>query len=104
MFMRIFFVRQFKLAAMAVMAFTISWIFLTILVELLICQPIEANWSPLPPVGICGDRRAAFASVGIFDIVNQLAILMLPLPMITKLGMETRYKIVTACVLSVGVL
>ncbi|KAI0385918.1 hypothetical protein F5Y04DRAFT_160013 [Hypomontagnella monticulosa] len=104
MFMNIFFSRRFRLAAMVTIAFTITWMFLTLLLELFVCHPIEKNWNFRSTIGHCGDQRAAFASVGVVDILTQLTILMLPLPTIVKLEMEWRYKIVTACVFSIGIL
>ncbi|KAI0147968.1 hypothetical protein F4776DRAFT_605373 [Hypoxylon sp. NC0597] len=104
MFMRLFFDHRFKFAAKATIALTIAWVLQTILVELLICRPIEMNWNFRKPEGTCGDQKAALASVGIVDVINHLAILMIPLPMILKLGAEIRYRIATVCIFSIGIL
>ncbi|KAI1208991.1 uncharacterized protein F4807DRAFT_106295 [Annulohypoxylon truncatum] len=104
MFMRTFFGTHFMLAAKATMALTIAWMLLIVLVNLLMCHPINTYWDLQTPGGFCGDQRAAFASVGIVDITNQLMILMLPLPMIWKLGVEIRYRVVTVCIFTIGIL
>ncbi|KAI1372738.1 hypothetical protein F4677DRAFT_449221 [Hypoxylon crocopeplum] len=104
MFMRIFFVNRYKLAAIVVMVFTIVWVFLTVLMELLLCRPMEMNWNSRTPGGTCGDQKAGLVAVGILDIINQLAILMLPLPVVLKVGMDMRYKIITACIFGIGIL
>ncbi|KAI2602352.1 hypothetical protein GGR54DRAFT_525559 [Hypoxylon sp. NC1633] len=104
MFMRIVLVGRYKFAAMAAMVFSIAWVCLTVLIELLMCRPIEMSWYIQMPGASCGDHKAAVAAVGIIDIINQLAILMLPLPVILKLEMQTRCKIITACIFSIGLL
>ncbi|KAI1482821.1 hypothetical protein K445DRAFT_309252 [Daldinia sp. EC12] len=103
MLIRIFFDHRFKLAAIATLVFTIAWITLSMLIEFLICQPIEMNWN-VGIAGTCGDQKAAFAAMSLINIINQLTILVLPLPMILKLQMEWRYKIVTICIFSIGIL
>ncbi|KAI8957963.1 hypothetical protein F5Y11DRAFT_360394 [Daldinia sp. FL1419] len=103
MLIRIFFDHRFKLAAIATLVFTIAWIVLSMLVEFFICQPIEMNWH-LGMAGTCGDQKVAFAALSVINIVNQLMILALPLPMILKLQMEWRYKIVTICIFSISIL
>ncbi|KAI1469910.1 uncharacterized protein F4812DRAFT_306549 [Daldinia caldariorum] len=103
MLIRIFFDRRFKLAAIATMVFTVAWIILSILIEFLICRPAEINWQ-IRTAGTCGDQKAAFAAISLINVINQLMILALPLPMILKLQMEWRYKIVTICIFSIGIL
>lgn len=105
MFMRIFFARRCKLAATAAIALTVACVLSTIIVNLLICRPISLNWRvPLGPGNGCGNSGVAFLAIGIIDIVNQLAILMLPFPTIIRLGMETRYKVMTAFIFGIGIL
>ncbi|KAI1871787.1 hypothetical protein JX265_005773 [Neoarthrinium moseri] len=104
MLMRIFITPTFRLVAIAVMIFSALWIVLTILIGLLICRPIEMNWNPFTPGGSCGDQIAAFASIGIVDILNEVTILALPIPMVWKLRMPMRYKVALACVFGAGIL
>ncbi|KAI1775621.1 hypothetical protein F4818DRAFT_414395 [Hypoxylon cercidicola] len=105
MFMRIFLAPRFKLVAIAVIALTVACVLSTVLVSLLICQPIALNWQTPPmTMGACGDQDAAYLAIGIIDVVNQLAILMLPLPSIIKLGVVKRYKVIMAILFSIGIL
>ncbi|KAK7980162.1 phosphoglycerate mutase-like protein [Apiospora arundinis] len=102
--MSILWMRGFAIAANVVMAFTIGWALMTILMGLLICHPVEMNWNPFTPGGKCGDQVAAFGAVGIIDMVNELAILTLPIPMVLQLRMPFRYKAALFCVFGAGVL
>ncbi|KAI1288783.1 hypothetical protein F5Y03DRAFT_379156 [Xylaria venustula] len=51
---RIFFTRQFRKATFLVMGVTVVWMLQTILIGLLICQPIQLNWDPTAR-GTCGN-------------------------------------------------
>ncbi|KAI1761838.1 hypothetical protein GGR53DRAFT_451511 [Hypoxylon sp. FL1150] len=103
MFMRIFFARQFKPPIVAATTFTVVCVLSTVMANLLICRPISLNWHVLQgSKDVCGDQDAAFLVIGIIDIINQLAILSLPFP-IMRLGMETRYKVMTAFIFVFGI-
>lgn len=104
MLKRIFITREFAIAANIVMAFTLAWALMTILMGLLICHPVEMNWNPFTPGGRCGDQVAAFGAIGIVDMINELAILALPIPMVLQLMMPFRYKAALFCVFGAGVL
>ncbi|ORY58542.1 uncharacterized protein BCR38DRAFT_400322 [Pseudomassariella vexata] len=104
MFMRIFFVRRFQIAGVIVMGFSIAWMILTMLIGILICQPIQMNWDPATPGGRCGDQVAAFSSVGIIDVINEFSMLLLPIPMIWKIHVHRRYKVLIGCMFGAGIL
>ncbi|XDG06920.1 hypothetical protein ABKA04_006535 [Annulohypoxylon sp. FPYF3050] len=104
MFMRTFFGTHFMLAAKATIVLTVVWMLLIVFVNLFMCHPINTYWDLRTPGGFCGDQKAAFASVGIVDIANHLIILMLPLPMIWKMGVEIRYRVATVCIFTIGIL
>ena len=75
----------------------------TMLIGFFICQPIEMNWSAVPG-GRCGNQTAAFASVGIVDIVVDLVIFILPLPMVFKLQISKAHRIALSCIFGAGIL
>lgn len=103
--MRIFFAPRFKLAATAVIVLTVACVLSTVMINLLICRPITLNWqAPLKGNGACENEEAALMAIGILDLANQLAIIMLPLPRVFKSGMETRCKIITTILFSTGIL
>lgn len=66
--------------------------------------PGQDELEPSTPDGTCGDHKASFAAVGIVDVVNQLAILMLPVPMILRLEMQMRYRVLIVCIFAVSFL
>lgn len=87
-----------------VISFVVAWMILTFLMALLICQPINMNWDPSITNGHCGDKTAAFASIGVFNLILDLVIFVLPLPMVLQLQVATVHKIALGLIFGVGVL
>ena len=86
------------------MALATSWAIMTILIGLLICRPLSMNWNPLTPGGKCGNQTAAFAAVGVVDLLTDLLILVLPLPMVVRLQVSRANKIGLVAIFGAGVL
>lgn len=101
---RIFATPKFAIAAKLVMAFTLVWTILVILMGLLICHPVQMNWDPFTPGGSCGDQVTGFMKVGIIDVVNEFCILVLPMPMLWRLRMPLRYRAALFCMFGAGIL
>jgi hypothetical protein len=73
-------------------------------IGILICKPIEMNWNPTVEGGSCGNQNAAFTAVGIVDIITDLIILILPVPMVYKLQVPRANKIGLCCIFGTGLL
>ncbi|KAF2963421.1 hypothetical protein GQX73_g10142 [Xylaria multiplex] len=100
---RIFFTRRFRTASFVVMGVTVAWMVQTILIGLLICQPIQLNWDPTAR-GTCGNQTAGFVSVAVVDIFNDLMLLLLPLKPLLSLNIRSRHKIALVLVFSAGLI
>jgi hypothetical protein len=104
MFARIFSSRLFKAAAIVVMVLAVAWAIMTILIGMLICQPVQMNWIPTTPGGKCGNQVAAFSAVGIMDVAVDCIIFLLPIPMVLKLRVRPAEKIGLLCIFGLGIL
>ena len=104
MLSRIFFIKRFRIAASLVAIFCAAWAVMTILIAFLLCLPLNYNWNLLPTAGHCGNQPSAYAAVGIIDIISDLTILILPLPMIWQLQLPMANKIGLAGILCLGIL
>jgi signal transduction histidine kinase len=100
-FQRVFFTRGFRMAAYASMALSIAWMLQTILIGLLICQPINLNWSPTAR-GSCGDQTAAFTSVSVVDIITDVVLLVLPIRPLMELRVKKAQRVALAVIFSGG--
>ncbi|OTB12361.1 hypothetical protein K445DRAFT_25654 [Daldinia sp. EC12] len=100
---RIFFTREFRIASYIVMGFSVAWTLQTILIGVLICQPVELNWDPTVR-GTCGDQEAGFTSVAIVDIVTDLMLLLLPIKPLISLRIKTSHKVALLVIFGAGLI
>ncbi|OCK85403.1 hypothetical protein K432DRAFT_318302 [Lepidopterella palustris CBS 459.81] len=104
MLARIFFIRPFVIAARAAMVLAACWAVMTFMIGLLICRPLRMNWDPTTPGGKCGNENAAFAAVGVVDLITDTVILVLPIPMVLRLQIPQANKIGLICIFGAGLL
>ncbi|KAI1440322.1 hypothetical protein F5Y02DRAFT_403156 [Annulohypoxylon stygium] len=81
----------------------VAWTLQTILVGILICQPIELNWNPHAR-GTCGDQTIAFTSVAAVDIATDLMLMILPLKPLIALRIRTSHKIALCLIFCAGLI
>lgn len=74
-----------------------------ILLAVLICQPLAKYWDPLLP-GTCGSNTASFLAGGIINIVTDVTIVILPMPMVWRLQMAQQRKIALTIAFSLSIL
>lgn len=65
------------------------------------CRPIAKAWDYAAP-GTCINRPAVYVATAVINIVTDLAILTLPIPMVAKLKLPLQQKIGLACMFAVG--
>ena len=85
------------------MALVISFGFGATLQAFLICRPFAKNWNPSLP-GTCGDSVASFLADGIINLIVDLAVITLPMPMIWRLQMSQQRKIALTIVFALGIM
>lgn len=83
--------------------FIIVWNIANILAAFLICRPLARNWDLTIP-GRCGSQPKFFFSMGIVNIVTDIALLVLPMPYLYQLRMSTQKKLIASGLLSVGIM
>ena len=86
LFYRIFIQRGFRLAALALGAITTLWWLGTLLADILICLPPAYNWNPTIEAQ-CGNKQLLWIIPPIPWIITDLAVVILPLPVIWELHM-----------------
>jgi len=104
LYVRIFVIRPFCIAAYILMAVVVVWWMSVILEEFLLCRPFAFNWDPTIQGGVCGNREAAYLAAGIINLCTDVIILCLPMPMVWRLKLPRRNKIALSIVFGVGFL
>ena len=72
--------------------------------EIDICTPREKIWNPLLDTGHCFDFYATFQATGIFNVISDFAILILPMLSVWKLQMSFKRKILMTAIFATGFL
>ncbi|KAH9885950.1 hypothetical protein F4778DRAFT_759801 [Xylariomycetidae sp. FL2044] len=104
MLMRIFINRHVKIAGICIIVLSVAWMLHPILTGLLQCKPIEANWNPATPGAECGNQYIGFGVVAGVDLINELALLILPIPSLLRIHLNRRYKIALIAVFGTGLI
>ncbi|KAK0251064.1 hypothetical protein LTS09_013770 [Friedmanniomyces endolithicus] len=102
-YLRIFPQRAFRIACFALMGFTLVYSNWTFWSQVFFCKPIAAYWDfDLMADGKCFDRGLVwFMNAGI-NIVSDIAVAALPLPMLKQLRIQRRPKIALMVVFGLG--
>ena len=69
----------------------------------LICAPFEMNWNPAIP-GHCASYNVAFVTIGIFNMITDLIIMLLPIPFLRTIQMAIGIKVGLVAIFSIGLL
>lgn len=72
--------------------------------EIDLCTPREKICNPLLETGHCFDIYAPFQSTGIFNVISDFAILILPMPSVWKLQMSFKNKVIMTAIFGTGFL
>jgi uncharacterized membrane protein len=100
---RIFCVRWFRIAAYITTVLSVMWALGTIIMILTICQPLPKFWNYAMP-GKCGDLVNILLLFGALDVVLDVIIMLLPIPMVYQLQMPFANKIGLAAIFAMGLL
>ena len=102
-YLRIFAVRKFALWCAAIGVVTIAWFIAAVTSTFLTCRPVECFWDKSNPDCKCTNG----VHIGYFvtcppDILTNIAILVLPIPWLWNLHMQTRRKVAITLIFALG--
>ncbi|KAG9698130.1 hypothetical protein KCU95_g2866, partial [Aureobasidium melanogenum] len=70
--------------------------------SLFACVPVRANWDLAIPASRCINKKAFYIGNGVMNISTDLMILALPIPIVWRLTLELRQKIILSIVFTLG--
>ena len=92
LYLRLFGVNdKFKYCTWAIMAFVFGYLCSNVLTQIFGCVPIELSWRN--GAGHCFDRRKAGFTYGSMNIISDLFIFILPMPMVWRLQLCWKSKL-----------
>lgn len=100
----IFVSRSFRLAAWACMASAAAYWLGSMLQVFLLYHRFAANWNQRIPGAHCASQNVAFSTIGAFNLVTDVMIIVLPLHFIQKLHMSRIMRVSLSAIFCVGFL
>ncbi|PVI02061.1 hypothetical protein DM02DRAFT_627119 [Periconia macrospinosa] len=74
----------------------------TVITALAICRPFAFNWDKITITGTCGDLKAYYLSTGVCNLIIDVMIVGLPLPVLSSLQMPRHKKASVIAIFSLG--
>ncbi|KAF2875851.1 hypothetical protein BDV95DRAFT_591276 [Massariosphaeria phaeospora] len=100
---RIFPLRGFRQYSWLVIALITAWSVMVFLSAFLLCRPLAFNWDQTIPGGKCANQPAAFVAIGVLDLIVDVMVLMLPMPLLWNLKVSLPNKVALFAIFGVGV-
>ena len=94
--------RWFNLCVYTLMAIVISYSVGIIFALIFPCQPVSANWDLSVTDFKCIDKAGIYLATAAANVITDVLILALPIPMILRLHMPKAQKIAVCLVFAVG--
>ena len=85
------------------MALTMCYLIVVILESFLLCRPFAYNWDKTIE-GSCANQTSIFLSAGVINLLIDVMIVTLPMPMLWRLRMPLGRKIALSGVFGMGAL
>lgn len=101
-YISIFTMPRVRVAVYVVIALTISLLIAVLLESFLLCRPFAFTWDKTIAGGVCGSTQQAYLSIAIVNLVIDLMVVTLPMPVLWKLKMPAKKKIVISAILGMG--
>lgn len=100
---RIFIVRKFHIWCIVVGVVTLAWMLASSLSSILACQPLAYYWDRSIPGGHCANVITLGYIITLpLDILTNIALLVMPMPLLWKLQMEFWKKVAVTGVFLLG--
>ena len=84
--------RSFRIALWITAGICLGWFIAIDFMAIFVCVPVEKYWNPIIP-GHCLNQQKTFLGTAVPNIVTDLIILLLPMPMVWKLQTRLSLKI-----------
>jgi hypothetical protein len=96
--------RLLRSAAYSVYAIVVLYFIAHMALLLRICKPIALQWDPTRGGGHCGDITKQEISSAVMNMILDLFIVLLPMPILWNLRISTKKKVAIGGILSLGLL
>lgn len=99
LYIRVFPTPKFKIAVYAVGTFVVAWCPAVLFADMFQCSPVAFIWDKSIKGGKCINKQAFYRYIAVPIVLSDVAVLVLPLPMIWQLRMTIKQKLALSGVL-----
>jgi len=78
--------------------------FVTTIFEVVMCNPRQKIWNPLTITGHCYDTNATYIAIGLFNVLSDFILLIIPMYTFWKLHLPLRKNVLMIAVFTSGLL
>ena len=103
LYIRIFRTRSFRITCYVVHGINFAFFISTILSSALICRPLSYRWDKSIPGGKCGDQKSLDLFIGIVNLLLDICIVVLPMPVLWGLQMVISKKLMLSGMFGLGI-
>ena len=103
LYIRIFRTKSFRIACYIMHGFNAAFFVTNMLAPCLICRPISFEWDFTIPGGTCGDQKALDLYIGIVNLLLDVTMVTLPMPVLWGLQMATNKKVMLSFMFGLGI-
>lgn len=101
---RIFPFRKFQVASWITIALVLGWAVGSVVYAFMQCRPFAYFWNPDAPGGKCvANQVIPYVIIGATDVMIDIIIFILPLPMLWKLQVSPADKVALSCIFGAGI-
>ncbi|KAL8954576.1 MAG: hypothetical protein Q9183_007039 [Haloplaca sp. 2 TL-2023] len=93
--------KRFRMIVYAALALTLAYVIALSLTILFSCDPVQGYWDPFIE-STCLDQQKLTLSNSILNVIFDFIVLLVPVPMLLKLQVSTRQKLVVGALFSLG--
>ncbi|EEH16402.2 hypothetical protein PABG_06489 [Paracoccidioides brasiliensis Pb03] len=101
-YLRIFPPTRVHIVCKTLIFFILGYSFASCVVVIFMCRPVEKFWDVQIMYGSCIDRAASYYVNAAMSITTDMMTLAIPIPLIHRLTISLRQKIIIACILGMG--
>ena len=103
LYIHIFRIRHFLHVCYSVVAFNVLFFMTTILAQCLICRPLSYRWDYTIEGGSCGDEKALSLYIAIVNLLQDVIVVVLPMPVLWSMRLARARKVALSCIMGLGI-
>ena len=103
LYIRIFRTRSFRITCYVVHGINVAFFVSTVFSSALICRPLSYSWDKTIPGGKCGDQKSLDLFIGIVNLLLDICVVVLPMPVLWGLQMAVSKKLMLSGMFGLGI-